>query len=591
LAEAIRNVAPGARDFLLLTAAGIALTLCSQLVVGAIYTPKPFEAQIAFQGWLPNILLFASIVSLPLLISRNWVFSFILALVFAVSLSAVHAFKMKYLHEPLYISDFLPVALRTFFSVLPGLGFGLVAGTLAGVLLFTALLFGAFRIGKQLVYQGNWYRRFLLCLIPTAGVTAFCALPSDLFRKVTPALAMASAEYNRLKNFRSLGVGGGLLYDIRRLTQMRAPSGYPQGLAELAATILDKDKTVTPVYDHVVILLLESFWDPTRLERLGKVRDPLPGFHALERNATHGTLIVPAYGGGTIKTEFEVLTGLSTAFVDGFPYNVAIRRPVKTLASVFKAQGFKTKFIHGHRRWFYGRNNIVPLLGFDSFIADDDMDRQFRGQEIRDGLYVRDEFVARTVLSELDRDQKNFIYASTYITHAPFSLRRSQVRKCAANRPDTTDFLDQNCKLLSEADEALAYLIREIRRRHPKTLIAVFGDHYPSPTYINLDFFSLHADYLDVFRMPLLIIDPLRPGSRQVEIGASALGGEILRRSGLSLPGQFGTLAKIHTMYPDFSHWEAQDNLNSEQERARRIYHWVQFDTLYGQELLWAHTN
>lgn len=121
---------------------------------------------------------------------------------------------------------------------------------------------------------------------------------------------------------------------------------------------------------NVIIIMSEAFWDPTVFKELKFSEDPLPFFHKIQKDSQTGNLFVPVMGGGTANTEFEVLTGFSTQFLQPgiIPYVSIMNQPVESLASIMSANGYKTTAIHPYHSWFYNRDKIYNLMGFDRFI-------------------------------------------------------------------------------------------------------------------------------------------------------------------------------------------------------------------------------
>lgn len=60
---------------------------------------------------------------------------------------------------------------------------------------------------------------------------------------------------------------------------------------------------------------------------------------------------MPTYGGGTVRSEFEVLTGLSTDYlpVGEIPNNNILKKqPVESLAYILRDYGYGTNVIHNY---------------------------------------------------------------------------------------------------------------------------------------------------------------------------------------------------------------------------------------------------
>lgn len=69
--------------------------------------------------------------------------------------------------------------------------------------------------------------------------------------------------------------------------------------------------------DNTVIMILsESFSDPTRVPGIALAEDPMPNIRALKETTTSGLMLSPGFGGGTANIEYQSLTGLDLALFD-----------------------------------------------------------------------------------------------------------------------------------------------------------------------------------------------------------------------------------------------------------------------------------
>ncbi len=178
---------------------------------------------------------------------------------------------------------------------------------------------------------------------------------------------------------------GLILNFLKNMTELMItpPEGYS---AQAAEALLDEyqtdeyqallnDETQKP---NLVIMMNEAFSDPGMLGELELNRDPIPYVHSLlngERpGVSSGVLNVSVLGGNTANTEFEVLTGLSMAFLpDGsIPYQQYLRRPTQSLASILGDQGYRTISLHPYYSTGWRRDRAYPLMGFREirFIGD-----------------------------------------------------------------------------------------------------------------------------------------------------------------------------------------------------------------------------
>ncbi|MGH8211755.1 MAG: LTA synthase family protein, partial [Rhodanobacteraceae bacterium] len=122
----------------------------------------------------------------------------------------------------------------------------------------------------------------------------------------------------------------------------------------------------------IVVVQSESFFDPGRMRGYAP-HQFIPNFERLAREGESGQLHVPTFGGGTIRTEFEVLTGLPLRYFPQvqFPYLQIDAKVIPGLARTLRSNGYTTVAIHDNNRGFWNRASALQRLGFDRFIAID----------------------------------------------------------------------------------------------------------------------------------------------------------------------------------------------------------------------------
>ena len=83
------------------------------------------------------------------------------------------------------------------------------------------------------------------------------------------------------------------------------------------------DQDVKTKNPNIVFVQLESFIDPTLIKEAKFSQDPIPNFRKLSQESLSGNINVPVTGGGTARTEFEVLTGNNFDYLipGGIPYD------------------------------------------------------------------------------------------------------------------------------------------------------------------------------------------------------------------------------------------------------------------------------
>ncbi|UAK25010.1 LTA synthase family protein [Sphingomonas nostoxanthinifaciens] len=179
----------------------------------------------------------------------------------------------------------------------------------------------------------------------------------------------------------------------------------------------------------IVIVQGESFIDATRLH--AAFADLLPHFARLKEEAVvRGRLDVPCWGANTIRTELAVLAGLGPNEVglDRYnPYEHFAQVPLPSLASVARAAGYRTICLHPYTANFYARDKVMPLLGFDEFIAIDAFT-----DAPRVGPYVSDVAVAERA-AQLVRAHgpRVLIFIITMQNHGPWDAAHDAVEPVA----------------------------------------------------------------------------------------------------------------------------------------------------------------
>ncbi len=495
---------------------------------------------------------FATVGVLYLLSARLWTALFV-GLTAWLALHVIHVSKLLSLQQHLYPWDYM--LFDDLLEVLPlFLGSGgltLVIVAFAVVALMAGLL--AWREGPGEALK----RRAVICgggLLAALGLFLLSGI------RVAPGDEDPS-EYFPLWNahsyhshYNKTGLYFTLLRGTRHWGQNSAPEGYTADTpARLERTYPRTPDDTVPTAD-VIFYMIESLAD---LAQYGVTfrEDPLPNFHAIQREGTAGRVVVPIYGGNTPNTEFEVLTGLSR--VRPWPHDLSyayrqwITDDTPALPWVFREWGYRTAVISGATGRYFGQAEAYPRLGFEAFHALGDR----KGLPRKFGL-VSDMAVFSAVEDALDPvtdadgpHEPCFLAITTDSTHGPYrgdhdpENRRFEVTN--EDLPQAVrDVAEDHARALHHADEALGRLVVHLKRRKRPTLLFVYGDHKPA---VN-EFFDAGVlrdgwpgRVLDKYSTPLAIWSnvPL-PGAVEDEqdllLSANFLSVELFRRLGVRHP-------------------------------------------------------
>ncbi|MBQ1785976.1 MAG: sulfatase-like hydrolase/transferase, partial [Turicibacter sp.] len=152
----------------------------------------------------------------------------------------------------------------------------------------------------------------------------------------------------------------------------RKPGGYNEEAMNAISKNLVKTtcskKSHTP---QLILLQLESFFDPLTLNGIHFSQDPIPTFRKLMNQNQSGMMEVSTFGGGTAKTEFSVLTSMNAQLLKPgeIPHHSFLKHtPVASLASQLKHVGYQATLVHNYEGNFYNRHLAYRNLGFSRYI-------------------------------------------------------------------------------------------------------------------------------------------------------------------------------------------------------------------------------
>lgn len=192
-----------------------------------------------------------------------------------------------------------------------------------------------------------------------------------------------------------------------------------------------------------------------------------------------------AFGGGTIRTEFETVTGLTLDYLaNGTSPYLYITQDTETYVSVLKKQGYTTTGIHPYDGSFYMREDAYPYLGFDSFITEDELrDKEYATR--RRG-FLTDDTLTNSIIETLEQNssESNFIYAISMENHGSYDKSDpDELVIDVKNDSLSEDMLDRVTTYTHGVyltDLALGKLIDYIDNRDKETILLFFGDHLPT---------------------------------------------------------------------------------------------------------------
>ncbi len=287
-------------------------------------------------------------------------------------------------------------------------------------------------------------------------------------------------------NYAANGFVGAFTINLLSL-QIHPPAGYSQ---ETIESILERYETVpanpnTEFFD-VVAVLSESFFDPRILPGVSFSENPLDNYDRLLTlpNCYSGLVYTTALGGGTVRPEFALLTGLTTDYMPDVttPYWY-VSHAFPTYVSNYKDAGYTTLAVHPYDKKFYARDTAYPLLGFDEFYGQEEV-AQLVEPSYKRG-YITDETTFQAIQALADsREEPVFLFAITMQNHQPFKALEEEDIRIRVDAPslseDSLTALTTYTQGLYDADGMLGALADWVDGRDRPTVLLFFGDHLPT---------------------------------------------------------------------------------------------------------------
>ncbi|GLQ98418.1 LTA synthase family protein [Dyella mobilis] len=489
---------------------------------------------------VPGVLL----ALLLLVLTRRILFSFGLAYLLQAVVYGVNALKVENLGTPLLPSDFRMVGqlskggLHILGSYLPHSAWPYLAIIAGAALIVTAWrleppLFARRTGGKRLLAGGLAGATLATLLL---GVPGWGNLYNGRKLWLEPWSAAATTSHSGLMS--SL-----VMFHLqdRRVKQKADPRAVDSLLASTGDAVrarMQKPAADGTALPDIVVIQSESFFDPGAMHGYENAH-LTPNLTRLEAEGMSGPLHVPTYGGGTIRTEFEVLTGLSLRYFGNmqFPYLQLNNKVVPSMVRALRSHGYETVAIHGNDPTFWNRNTAFKALGFDRFVSQS----SFPANAAMDGKYMADSAMTDEIMAQLkDSGPPQFLFAISLEAHGPYDVTpKDPAARDAIPVPATVAAKDkvevQNYIYhIQHADQELGRLAAMLAKRNRPTLLLFYGDHLPGLT----DAFRAtgFVDGQEMLSQPgtWLLVDPRNPGNAQrVDMASWMLPGLLLERAGV----------------------------------------------------------
>ena len=274
-------------------------------------------------------------------------------------------------------------------------------------------------------------------------------------------------------------------YSVEKVVQIAEDAASEYGKNTAKADSASSSGQVRP---NIIVIMNEAFSDLSVLGDFNTNEDYMPNFRALMEDYTSGHLMVSVKGGNTANTEYEFLSGDTTAFLPqgSVVYQQYIHDEIPTIATYLKGLGYETIGMHPYLGSGWERDRVYPLMGFDSFLDKN----SFQGADTLRN-YVSDKGAFDKIIQLFENKEEGrpqFQFLVTMQNHSGFSPKSTDngfteeiMLTDAPAQTASVIATERYLTLIRYSDMAFRYLTDYFEKNVTEpTFIVMFGDHEPN---------------------------------------------------------------------------------------------------------------
>ncbi|MGO5068720.1 LTA synthase family protein [Bifidobacterium catenulatum] len=289
---------------------------------------------------------------------------------------------------------------------------------------------------------------------------------------------------------------------LSKVKAMDKPDNYSQKtMQSLAkkyaqeAQAINRTRSGELTDNTVIMILSETFSDPTRVPGVSFSLDPIPNIRNIKNTTTSGLMLSPGYGGGTANIEYQALTGLNLAnFNDSLivPYQQLVpnqNNPYSFNQIWMEKYGKNASTaVHPFQQSMYLRNINYRKFGFSYlYTLDSKIPLEHTGCIDR-SPYVSDSEAYQSILDLLDKQQDSkssqFLQLITMQNHMPYADYYDNNEFSDANiSEDLSDGerwnINAYTKGINWTDQETADFLNQLDQIDKPITVIFYGDHLP----------------------------------------------------------------------------------------------------------------
>ena len=332
----------------------------------------------------------------------------------------------------------------------------------------------------------------------------------------------------------------------------------PSDAADAAASA---DGGTRPV--NVIVIMNESLSDLSVLPGVETNMDAMPFLRSLTENTVKGYAYSSVFGGTTANSEYEFLTGNTTAYLPAgtVPYQMYVSPGDPSLVSQMKALGYTTIAAHPYRSSGWNRPTVYADYGFDEvYFESDFQDRAYMRGDERTG-YVTDRCDYENLIrwyEEKEEGQPLFLFNVTMQNHSAYQMAWTNLPKevwLTGELENRFQTVNQYLSLVYQSDQAFEDLIDYFSQVEEPTMILLFGDHQPQvATNFYTDVLGTNPDTADAQKKQMvpfvLWANYDIPEAQGVELSLNYLSALLMDTANLPMTGYQKFLSQLWETAP-----------------------------------------
>lgn len=330
------------------------------------------------------------------------------------------------------------------------------------------------------------------------------------FTSVFADLGVRPDFWNQTRGFHNYGFVLNFFTNTKYL-YMNKPENYdPSKIKDIIEKEEPENEEYTKNTPNIICIMNESLSDLRVLGDFETNKEYMPFLNSLKKDTIRGNLYVPVIGAGTSNTEFEFLTGHTTAFLPSGSnaYMLYVKNPMASLVSTLEAQKYSSYALHPYYAAGWRRTEVYSNFGFNAFTALEDIidvslmnefqqngsdanflqsliDKYYPNSNMLVRQYVSDSYNYDLIIDDFEKRDKKLPYFAFNVTmqnHGGYTTVSDNFKENIKLTSSENEYpkVNQYLSLVKRSDTAFKNLIKYFKTVDEPTVICMFGDHQPN---------------------------------------------------------------------------------------------------------------